>query len=208
MAQAATGLLLTGTAVLDFSANDRESRPTGNRSPYMPAAPHGAYPCAGVDRWIAIAVTEEAEWQGLVAAMGHPSWAIAQEFSTLAGRIGAHDQLDSKLGEWTKGWDTHTLMSELQAHGVPAGVCQTSQDKVEVDPQLRSRGFLVKLSHSEMGETFVQNVPFKFSATPATVGQPTDRASPCYGEDNFDVYVGLLGMTHQELADLQAKGVI
>ena len=32
----------------------RVAERTGNRDPYM--APHGAYPCLGNDRWIAIAV--------------------------------------------------------------------------------------------------------------------------------------------------------
>ena len=40
-------LFLTGTTILDWSANGREWRRYGNRSPYKPAAPHGAYRCAG-----------------------------------------------------------------------------------------------------------------------------------------------------------------
>ena len=53
--QCEIGIFLTGATILDWSANERVWRRYGNRSPYKPAAPHGAYRCAGEDRWIAIA---------------------------------------------------------------------------------------------------------------------------------------------------------
>ena len=45
--QVEPGIGMTGTAVLDHAVNGRHYQRTGNRSPYKPAAPHGAYPCAG-----------------------------------------------------------------------------------------------------------------------------------------------------------------
>ena len=63
--QVEPGIGMTGTAVLDHAVNGRRYQRTGNRSPYKPAAPHGAYPCASAeqdaenDRWIAIAATSE-----------------------------------------------------------------------------------------------------------------------------------------------------
>ena len=68
--QCESGLFLTGTTMLDWSANDREWRRYGNRSPYKPAAPHGAYRCAGKDRWIAIACFTDAEWRALARSGG------------------------------------------------------------------------------------------------------------------------------------------
>ena len=53
--QCESGIFLTGATILDWSANERVFRRYGNRSPYKPAAPHGAYRCEGKDRWIAIA---------------------------------------------------------------------------------------------------------------------------------------------------------
>ena len=49
------GLFINGTTILDWSANGRIWSRYGNRSPYKAAAPHGVYPCAGEDRWLAIA---------------------------------------------------------------------------------------------------------------------------------------------------------
>ena len=36
--------------------------PVGNRDPNF--APHGVYPCAGADRWIAIVCENDAQWRG------------------------------------------------------------------------------------------------------------------------------------------------
>ncbi len=208
MAQAASGIFLTGTAVLDYSANGRSYRATGNRSPYLAAAPHGAYPCAGIDRWIAIAVTSEDEWRAVVEVMGSPTWAQAEEFTTMGRRIENQDALDANVAAWTRDRDRYQVMAALQARGVPAGVVQNGEDKVETDPQLRHRGFLVDLPHSEMGTNRVQNVAFNFSAMPVSVGEPNGRGAPCYGEDNRAVYGGILGLSDAEIAGLEQRGAI
>ena len=70
LAQAQAGLFITGTSVLDHSANGTETVRTGNRSPFRAAVPHGVYPAAGVDRWVAVAVRTDDEWSGLVRATG------------------------------------------------------------------------------------------------------------------------------------------
>jgi len=72
--QCESGLFLTGATILDWSANGREWRRYGNRSPYKPAAPHGAYRCEGKDRWVAIACFTDAEWQALAQVAEHGAW--------------------------------------------------------------------------------------------------------------------------------------
>ncbi len=81
--------------ILDWSANGRIWTRYGNRSPYKPAAPHGAYPCAGEDRWLAIACFTDAEWRALCEVAGHPEWARDDRFATLAGRLANQDALDA-----------------------------------------------------------------------------------------------------------------
>ena len=75
--------------------------PTGNRLEWPPAAPHGVYPCVGDDRWVAIAVFDDAEWTALVQAMGDPAWAADPRFATLDARVAHQDDLDAHLGAWT-----------------------------------------------------------------------------------------------------------
>jgi crotonobetainyl-CoA:carnitine CoA-transferase CaiB-like acyl-CoA transferase len=204
--QCEAGLFSGGTAYLDSSANGRTSVRTGNRSPYRPAAPHGAYPTAGTDRWIAIACSDEAQWTALrTVAAGALDDA---RFATLTGRLATQDDLDRAIARWTRGCEGRVLMAELQAAGVPAGVCQTAADRVDLDPQLAHLNWLTEVTGTRIGTWPVAEVPVKMSATPATVAGPTNRGAPCYGEDNGYVYGELLGMTDREIAQLAAEGVI
>jgi crotonobetainyl-CoA:carnitine CoA-transferase CaiB-like acyl-CoA transferase len=208
MAQAASALFLSGTALLDASANGRESTRVGNGSPFRAAAPHDVYPSAGTDRWIAIAVFSDAEWKRLVTAIGSPDWAVDERFRTMDGRIANREALDRHLAGWTATHDAHDAMHLLQRAGVRAGVCQTNEDKVDNDAQLRERGYFVELDHSEIGPWPVENVPFRMTATPAQVGMNTHRAAPCYGEDTAAVLGELLGMSRADVDALEDDGVI
>jgi crotonobetainyl-CoA:carnitine CoA-transferase CaiB-like acyl-CoA transferase len=202
------GIFMTGTAILDHLVNGRHWQRTGNHAPYKPAAPHGAYKCAGEDRWIAIAVSTDEEWRALAAEMGNPQWTREPGFATLAARIVNQDELDRRVDEWTRGQEPFALQDRLQKAGVAAGVCQTSEDRVERDPQLKHFKWLIPLRNSEAGTWPVKDVPFHFTQATVDQGGPIGRASPCYGEDNDYVYGELLKMPAQERAELEKEGVI
>src|SRR5690606_33330227 len=57
-----------GTAVLGAALEGKDPPQTGNGS--QEAAPHGIYPCAGEDSWIAVAVTTDEEWRQLAPLLG------------------------------------------------------------------------------------------------------------------------------------------
>jgi crotonobetainyl-CoA:carnitine CoA-transferase CaiB-like acyl-CoA transferase len=206
--QSEVGLFISGTTILDWSANGRIWSRYGNRSPYKPAAPHGAYPCLGDDRWLAIACFTEAEWRALVEVAGHPEWAGDARFRDLAGRLRHQDALDALVGGWTRSQDAHKAMLGLQGAGVPAGVCQTAEDRCDHDPQLAELAWLTEVTGTRIGRWPIAEVPVKMSASPAYIGGRLDRGAPCYGEDNEYVYGELLGMSPSEIKDLAAGGVI
>jgi crotonobetainyl-CoA:carnitine CoA-transferase CaiB-like acyl-CoA transferase len=206
--QTEVGLFISGTAVLDWSANGRIWSRYGNRSPYKPAAPHNVFPCAGEDRWLAIACFTEAEWRALTAAAGHPEWAKDARFADLSKRIAHQDALDALVGEWTKSHDSYALMTSLQQAGVPAGVCQTAEDRCDHDPQLAALEWLTEVTGTKIGRWPVAEVPVKMSESPAYIGGRIDRGAPCYGEDNHYVYGELLGMSTKEIEALAQEGVI
>ncbi|MFR9801901.1 CaiB/BaiF CoA transferase family protein [Pseudonocardia sp. RS010] len=206
--QAEIGIQLTGTAVLDHSVNGRSWRRTGNRSPLLPAAPHGVYPAAGQDRWIALGAFDEEQWIGLCRVLGRTEWAAHPDLLTLAQRLRHQDRLDEVVAEATAKWDAFALMEQLQAEGVPAGVCQTAEDRCERDPQLRHLGWLVELDQTEIGRWPVKELPGVLSETPSHIGGLLDRSGPNYGEDNDYVYGEILGLSPEERAALVAEGVI
>jgi crotonobetainyl-CoA:carnitine CoA-transferase CaiB-like acyl-CoA transferase len=206
--QCEAGIFISGTAILDWSANGRPWTRLGNRSPYKPAAPHGAYRCAGDDRWIAIACFEDEEWTTLARVAGHPEWLADPRFATRRARQANQDALDALVTSWTEKQDAYDCMHRLQEAGVPAGVCQTAADRCDRDPQLAALEWLTEVTGTKIGRWPVAELPIKLSATPAYVGGPIDRGAPCYGEDNAYVLGELLGFSSVEIAKLAEDGVI
>jgi crotonobetainyl-CoA:carnitine CoA-transferase CaiB-like acyl-CoA transferase len=205
--QAEVGIYLTGTAILDHSANGRRWSRFGNRSPFKPAAPHGAYRARGEDRWIAISAFTDEHWRALTKVLGRPGWSADPKLASLALRIANQDYLDDLVNQATAEWDAFGLMEALQREGVPAGVCQTAQDRYEWDPQLKHLEWLVELNQSEIGTWPVKEVPVKFSETPPYVGGFLDRHGPTYGEDNDYVLREILSLSEDQIAQLAKDGV-
>ena len=214
LSQMITGITLTGPAFLDKTVNQRKARregyPAGNRAvwPGTPlvssyrgptVAPHNSYRTKGrgYNDWAVIACYSDQEWESLVELMGNPSWAADPKLSSIKGRIDGQEQMDTEIEKWTLTLDKYELTDKCQAAGVRAMPVQSSQDRAENDPQLKSRDYLTEMDHPIMGTQKFQNPPFKLSKTPAGVY----KASPLLGQHNREVFCGMLGLSHQELVE-------
>jgi crotonobetainyl-CoA:carnitine CoA-transferase CaiB-like acyl-CoA transferase len=206
--QAECGIYLSGTAILDHSANGRTWHRYGNRSPYLAAAPHGAYRAAGEDRWVAIACFDEGQWRSFARVIGDPAWCGEARFATIEDRCANQEELDRLVEEATVGREPYELMEALQRAGVPAGVCQTPGDRTDRDAQLAHLEWTVELTHSEFGTWPVKDFPATMSETPPRIGGRIERHGPCYGEDNEYVFGELLGLTKANLEELSRDEVI
>jgi benzylsuccinate CoA-transferase BbsF subunit len=193
---------MAGPAFMDYFLNGRSPGPRENRHPLGAAAPHGVFPCAGDDRWIAIAVLTDAEWQGLVEAMGRPDWAHAPDLATAAGRIAAIDAVHERLAAWTAGFDDYERAANLQRHGVPATPVLNVADLLS-DPHYKARGTFVEVQHPLGFTETIYSAYVKMSRT-----QPRVRPGPAIGQDNERVLKGLLGVAHAEYERLVADQVI
>src|SRR5215475_15768170 len=85
LTQSEAALHFLGPALLDYGLNIRVQNRMGNRD--VNYAPHGVYPAAGTDQWIAIAVTNEAQWQALCTAMDRADLLNDARFSTMSARL-------------------------------------------------------------------------------------------------------------------------
>jgi len=202
------GINLLGPILLDVAVNGRSTRgpdfPTGNRLEYPDAAPHGVYPTLGEDRWIAIAVFNDAEWRALISVAGDPEWAADPGFADQQARFENQDALDAHIAAWTRGQDRYALMHRLQAAGVAAGAVQSAEDTNDHDPQIAGRGLFFELDHPVIGEARFEGTPIQFSRTV----QENWRSAPLLGEDNAHVFKSLLGVGAAEYEALVAEGVI
>jgi benzylsuccinate CoA-transferase BbsF subunit len=201
-AQIEAGAYLLGPAYLDYVVNGRVPKPVGNRRAGM--APHGAYPCAGDDKWCVIAVESEAEWEQLRAAMGEPDWTRDPRFATPESREQHADELDQHVAEWTGGKTPQEVRDILQAAGVAAAPVQDVEDMLERDPQAQARGQYVELNEPEMGPVLTEYPPAHLSETPAAV----DRPAPLMGEHTEQVLRDVLHLDDAEIERLAAEGVL
>jgi crotonobetainyl-CoA:carnitine CoA-transferase CaiB-like acyl-CoA transferase len=186
--------------ILDYTVNARVPGRQGNRD--EGAAPHGAYPCLGEDSWCAIACESAAQWEALSQLMGDPAWCREPRFASLAGRKAHEDELDRLISAFTMAREPWTLMRELQAAGVPAGVVQSCAD-LHRDPQLAAREALAWLDHPEMGRSPYEAWPFRILDCPGTL-----RPAPCLGADTEDVLGGILGLSATEIYRLKEEGIL
>ena len=212
VSQIEPGVPLVGPAPLDRQVNGRSWRrpdwPPGNRSPEPPMAPHGAYRTRGDDRWIAIACRDDADWARLRTLMGDPPWAAHSRWATVAGRRADEDALDHAVESWTRLQDGAALADRLAAAGIPAGVVQDARERLHDDPQLRARGYFVRLRHRATGEWPLERPPFRLSASDVHPGGRIRRGPPCLGEDTHAVLREVLEMKDEEIAALDAAGVL
>ena len=206
--QTEIGMYLSGTALLDFQANREPWKRHGNRSPWKPAAPHGAYRAEGEDRWVAIACFTEDEWSALRQAMGNPAWTREPRFGTLEERLRNQDELDALVQHWTGQRERYEIMHKLQAAGVPAGVCQNAQDRVEHDPQLQHRGWLTDVPQSQIGVWPIKQHPVLMTESPAHTGGRINQAAPASGEHDAYVFSQVLGLSTDDVEALRRDDVI
>lgn len=197
-----------GPALLDISANRREQAPPGWMSQEGPAAPHGAYRCrprdGDDDRWLAISVRTQAEWDRFVAAIGDPGWAADAKFRTLYLRMRNRSELDAHIAAWAAGQAAESAMELLQRAGVAAGLVANGADICARDPHLKARDFWGTVSLPDGQITHVTGIPMKLSATPGAIRTP----SPEIGSSNDYVLGELLGLGRAERDGLIADGAV
>lgn len=203
--EAALGL--HGPAILDWTVNGRPLRGEepvhSNRSAWPPMAPHGIYPCAGNDQWLAIACRDDGDWQAFGGVV-HEPWCAAPEWAALAGRIADQDRLDQRVAEWTATREKFEAAAALQQAGVPAAAVQTPEERIDRDPSTAAFGLWPAVTHSRMGRVRIDGLPVHFSETDWRL----QRGAPCLGEHTEEVLTRVLGFSAGEVAKLREEGVV
>jgi benzylsuccinate CoA-transferase BbsF subunit len=202
MAQYEASLHNVAPMLLDYFATGRVLNPAGNRSERY--TPHGAYRCAdedGHERWIAIAVADDQEWQALVAVLGNPP--VDVRFATMLGRFRHQAALDEFVGSIVRTRGTEELTVALQAAGVSAYPVQNCMD-IHRDENLDAFGFWHWLDHKEMGPSPYEGQEHRMSRTPGALRWP----APALGQHSNEVMGEILGMGAAEIEELKREKVI
>jgi crotonobetainyl-CoA:carnitine CoA-transferase CaiB-like acyl-CoA transferase len=185
--------------LLDYTVNGREFMRRGNKS--SRAAPHGVYRCNGDDRWCAITVYTDEEWESFCRVLENPEWSRKTEFATLLSRIKNSDELDRGVEEWTMHHSPEEVMTMMQGAGVAAGVVSNNEDLWN-DPQLKYYDAFSEFEHPEIGSCSSHRRPVDLSKMDWEL-----RRAPLLGEHTEYVCTEILGMSDEEFVELMGEGV-
>ncbi|MBI2863476.1 MAG: CoA transferase [Chloroflexi bacterium] len=191
---------LVGESILDYTINGRIAERRGNRDSSM--APHGCYRCKGEDSWVTIAIGTDEQWKSFSVAIGSPAWATEARFRTVLGRWQNQNELDKLVEGWTVGRDHVEIMHLLQKVGVPAAPVLNNVELLH-DPHLNRRGFWEWVNHPDAGRHLHYGASVRLAATPGGI----QRHAPCLGEHNHYVLRAILGLSEDEVRQLDDAGV-
>ncbi len=201
MAQLEAVVGIAGEAVMEYVMNGNVLGTMGNFYPTM--CPHNNYRCADEDKWVSIAVRTEDEWQGLCRAMGDPAWAREARFADRYQRQSHRQEMDRLITEWTSQRTYYEVTEILQQHGVAAAPCLDTEGRF-FDAHLQDRKTYLEVEHPTTGTDFIANSAWAMSDNPTEIR----FRSPLLGEHNSYVFKELLGLSDEEVAQLEAEKVI
>ncbi len=200
VSQFEVGLQLLAPSLINYLVNKKEEKARGNSSDY--AVPHGVYRCKGDDRWCAISVLTDTEWQAFCNAIGEPDWLKKPEFRTATDRKKNEAQLNRSIEQWTSQHEAEEIMRMLQKVGVAAGVVQNAEDLYN-NVQLKERECFWVENHKELGRFSHLGQPSRLSKTPARLY----NVAPCLGEHTEYICRDLLGMSEEEYDKYLLEGI-
>lgn len=149
----------------------------GSNLPSM--APNSSYP-AKDGGWVLVAANSQPTWQRLVALMQKPHLLTDPRFESIQARGKPENMraIDAIIAEWSRGFDTPTLVQMLQQAQVPATPVYTIADIFQ-DPHFRARQMLQQVPHPQLGHTVQTGIVPRLSATPGAIV----RTGPTLGQD-------------------------
>lgn len=152
-------------------------QPRGNRDAQH--APQGCYRAAGEDRYLALSVRSDAQWQTLAALIGGET--LKARYAQDADRQRHHDALDALLADWIATQDAAALAERLQQAGIAASLVCNAAD-LAADPQLAARGWWQTLD----GQRY-PGFPFRLAGG----GAALRSRGPDLGQANAELFARL-----------------
>lgn len=179
----------------------------GNDQPMAPVAPNGIYPCkpGGPNDYVFIYTSRwpgSKQWEQLLDVIGCPEMKADPRFRTPESRYEHRDEMNPFIIAWTSQRTKFEAMEELGRAGVPAGAILTTAELAE-DAYLRKCGMFVTMQHPVRGSIVMPGFPIKLSASSVPV-----EPAPLLGQNNEEIYGGLLGIAPEELERLRKALVI
>ena len=172
----------------------------GNRSKNN--APRNTYRTRD-GHWVAISTNSPAIVKRVMTLCGGKVAAEDPRFQTPQDRVAHIDEVDGIVASWIGRHDLQVVLEEFEKAEAAIGPAYDI-GQIFQDPQYQARGNIIEVLDDDLGPIKMTSAfPF-MSETPAEIR----HAGPRKGEHNRDILVGELGLSEQELAELEKDGVI
>jgi benzylsuccinate CoA-transferase BbsF subunit len=181
LSQAEASIHFLGAAIAQFGMDGVGPTRVGNGDPFV--SPHGVFPCAGDDRWVAIACENDEHRRALAGVTS--------------------DLSDAGITAWCQERGTDEIEATLQSLGVPVHGVQNSGE-CWTDPQLVHRHHFLTVPHPVHDQCVIEGPRVVLSRTPGR----TLRAGPALGEHNDVVLREILGYDDARISELALGGVL
>jgi crotonobetainyl-CoA:carnitine CoA-transferase CaiB-like acyl-CoA transferase len=197
MAEAETGAAIMPGLYLDYLANGREWSAGPNEVPGSLLS--AVIRCLGPDAWVAVELEDAGDWERMCSFLERPDLLLGTGGATPEHRRALCEAMET----WAATVTPFQAMHRLQGRGLAAGAVQNGEDLWR-DAQLRSRGAMVDVAHSDLGV-------LEYPDAPLCIGRGhagTRAGGPRLGEHTADVLREWVDCGEAEIDDLLTRGVI
>lgn len=194
-------LQFTTPALLEHQLASGGARRRGNRRTSF--VPHGIYPAAGDDQWLALVVSSADEFSALCQLLGRPDWASDPQLRSLEGRREQEDLIEAAICAWSIQQAPEHGAASLRAVGIGAAAL-VHADQLANDTDLASAGLFVDMERAlsgpqrQIGSAICQDGQRLVARQPA----------PLLGEHSWAVLQAYAHVDRPRFEALVAEGVI
>jgi len=189
---------LMGWVAANLLIGGQEPVPMGNDN--FTAAPSGTFKTR--DGHINIAANKQEQWEALCDEIGAPVLKTDPRFEKRDVRKRNRKALTPLVEEKLAARDTADWVERLNVRGIPSGAILSLREAL-AQPQIEHRATLKSVETEGVGAIPLFDLTARFDRTPGALTAPPPPLAAHTGE----VLTGI-GLSREELAALEAKGVI
>ncbi len=166
-------------------------------------APHGFYPAAGTDQWLAVSVDSADAFSALARTIGRPDWADDAALHTLAGRQAQADAIDAAIASWSQQHGAEAAAAQLQDNGVAAAALLHAEHLGE-QPHLAAVDFYIDVDRAVSGPQRQCGLAIRQNGHRLGARSP----APLLGEHSAAVLQRHAGVTRAAFDALVQQGIV
>lgn len=175
-------------------------RPAGGRHPTV--CPAGLFACR--DAYVFIACVSPADWPRLCEAISRPDLAHDPRYATNEDRVAHADEVHQLIEAWLDQiGDHYDAVEHLGGHGVASAPVLSVAEAIQ-HPHNIERRAVRTVPDERWGQITLPGMPIRFANHP----EELELHAHELGQDNRAVLTRLLGLTAEQISDLESRGII